>query len=190
MSGSEDVWLLRDANELRRANGPIHGFFGLTYSSYFVVPRIVLSSMPATWQARFVDLFGELGERIGDGWEPARGYAVFARGVNGRFEHDPFSEYRRAALLPVTEGPLYHRDEEGAVVPPTPRPRAPQPEGARDGEIPATRPQSTESARDQPDDDRGGGWHFRTPFYWGLFAGVLVSSLIFAVALIAWEVIR
>lgn len=38
----------------------IHGWFGLTYASYLVVPRSVLQSMPADWQARLVQLLGEL----------------------------------------------------------------------------------------------------------------------------------
>lgn len=37
----------------------IHQFFGLSYSSYLVLPRVLLQSMPQDWQRRFVDLVDE-----------------------------------------------------------------------------------------------------------------------------------
>lgn len=43
---------------------PIHGWFGLSYSSYLVVPRTLLQSMPADWQAAFVDLLDEMNEAL------------------------------------------------------------------------------------------------------------------------------
>jgi hypothetical protein len=38
---------------------PIHNAFGLTYSSYLVMPRSLLQEMPEEWQRRFVDLCEE-----------------------------------------------------------------------------------------------------------------------------------
>lgn len=38
---------------------PIHAWFGLSYASYHVVPRLALEAMPADWQQRFVDLMNE-----------------------------------------------------------------------------------------------------------------------------------
>lgn len=38
----------------------IHTWFGLTYSSHLVLPRVLLQSMPEDWQARFVAALDEL----------------------------------------------------------------------------------------------------------------------------------
>lgn len=43
-----------------RTDGPIHGFFGLSYSNYLVLHRTLMQSMPVAWQERAVELFGEL----------------------------------------------------------------------------------------------------------------------------------
>ena len=37
----------------------IHGWFGLTYASYFAMPRSVMQSMSAEWQHKFVELMEE-----------------------------------------------------------------------------------------------------------------------------------
>jgi hypothetical protein len=38
----------------------IHGWFGLSYSNYLVVPRTLLQSMPDEWQSRMVACLNEL----------------------------------------------------------------------------------------------------------------------------------
>lgn len=38
---------------------PIHGWFGLTYASYFVLPRLAMQEMPLDWQERFIALMDE-----------------------------------------------------------------------------------------------------------------------------------
>jgi len=45
--------------ETEQEDGPVHDFFGLTYSSYQVVSRVLAQSMPHEWQARFVTLMEE-----------------------------------------------------------------------------------------------------------------------------------
>lgn len=45
-----------------RTDGPIHGWFGLTYSNYLVLHRSMMQSMPVAWQERAVALFDELDE--------------------------------------------------------------------------------------------------------------------------------
>jgi hypothetical protein len=45
-----------------RLDGPVHGWFGLTYSNYLVLHRAMMQSMPEEWQARAVALFTELDE--------------------------------------------------------------------------------------------------------------------------------
>jgi len=52
-------------NPIDRSDGPIHDFFGLTYSSYQVVPRVLAQSMPHEWQARFVTLMEEMQQAFG-----------------------------------------------------------------------------------------------------------------------------
>jgi len=43
---------------------PIHGWFGLTYANYFVVPRLLLQEQSLDWQNRFIDLMDEIGEQL------------------------------------------------------------------------------------------------------------------------------
>lgn len=56
----------------------IHGFFGLTYASYLVLPRVLLQSMPDEWQTAFVRLVEQL--------------------------HDAFSHVKQAEVYNVTPG--------------------------------------------------------------------------------------
>ena len=43
---------------------PLHGWFGLSYSSYFVMPRLAMEAMPIDWQERFIALMDE-GDALG-----------------------------------------------------------------------------------------------------------------------------
>ena len=56
----------------------IHGFFGLTYASYLVLPRVLLQSMPDEWQTAFVRLVEQL--------------------------HDAFSHVKQAEIYDVIPG--------------------------------------------------------------------------------------
>lgn len=51
---------------LRRLDGPIHGWFGLTYSNYLVLHRSMMQSMPVDWQECAVSLFDELDNAFPD----------------------------------------------------------------------------------------------------------------------------
>lgn len=42
----------------------LHGWFGLSYASYLVLPRSILREMPDEWQGRLYDLLQELGDRF------------------------------------------------------------------------------------------------------------------------------
>ncbi|MFD7922465.1 hypothetical protein ACFV3R_24975 [Streptomyces sp. NPDC059740] len=46
--------------QLHPTNGPIHTWFGLSYSNYAVLPRTLLQSMPTDWQQRMVACLNEL----------------------------------------------------------------------------------------------------------------------------------
>lgn len=39
---------------------PVHGWFGLTYSSYQVLPRVLMQSMPVAWQRQMVGLLEQI----------------------------------------------------------------------------------------------------------------------------------
>ncbi len=70
---------------------PVHAFFGLTYSAYFVMPRLALTAMPLEWQERFVALMEEANDM---GLETPE-YYVNRRDERGRFVKDPWANYRR-----------------------------------------------------------------------------------------------
>lgn len=72
---------------------PIHLYFELTYSSYLVLERTLLQSLPHDWQDRFVALMREAEELTM--WLPERHYQVneVARG-GGRFVRRTLPAYR------------------------------------------------------------------------------------------------
>ncbi len=80
-----------DASDVEE-DEPIHAWFDLSYSSYLVLPRSVLQSMPVDWQRRFVELVNQVRETLEVDDMPA--YRVNA--LDGkRFVRDPFGDYER-----------------------------------------------------------------------------------------------
>lgn len=80
------------------------GWFGLTYSSYLVIPRALLCGMPAEWQKRLAALLDEARgiydtEKINDD------YTVLLRGGSGKFISDPLRNYRHPPALPYKNHP-------------------------------------------------------------------------------------
>jgi len=73
----------------------IHGYFGLSYANYLVLPRSVLQSMPNEWQKEFVKLLEQIPETIGEDFEPEGGYRVLAMNKDKKFTKDPYSNYER-----------------------------------------------------------------------------------------------
>jgi hypothetical protein len=90
------------------ADGPVNREFGLTYASYFVLPRVLMEHMPLDWQERFVALMREYWQE----WDHSvdKNYAVQLRGDSGRYEHDPLANYRRFPLADLEA----LRNREGA----------------------------------------------------------------------------
>jgi len=39
---------------------PIHNWFGLTYSKWLTIPRVIMEGMPIEWQKKMVQLLDEL----------------------------------------------------------------------------------------------------------------------------------
>ncbi|MCW6003927.1 hypothetical protein K1W54_04925 [Micromonospora sp. CPCC 205371] len=60
-----------------RLDGPIHSFFGLSYSNYLVLHRTLMQSMPVEWQERAVALFRDLDAAF-EHVEQAEAYEVTA----------------------------------------------------------------------------------------------------------------
>jgi hypothetical protein len=76
-------------------DGPVWRWFGLTYSSYCVLPRRALCSMPLEWQERFVKLMEEAEELLPD---EAKFHDYWVRAKDGnRFVEDGMAQYRHAA---------------------------------------------------------------------------------------------
>lgn len=70
----------------------IHGWFGLTYANYLVLPRSVLQSMPGEWQERFVACLGELHDAYAHlDWPDYRVNAV----KDGKYVRDAIPHYNR-----------------------------------------------------------------------------------------------
>lgn len=79
---------------------PIHGYFGLSYANYLVIPRSLLQSMPKAWQQGLVDLLTGLGTHFGEAIDPVK-YEVLARDkATGLFASDPLSPYRHTRHAP------------------------------------------------------------------------------------------
>jgi hypothetical protein len=76
------------------SNGPVWNWFGLSYASYAVFPRVALCSLPLEWQQRFVDLMNEAEELLPDEAK-YQDYQVTLR-KGGKFCKDPLAEYRHA----------------------------------------------------------------------------------------------
>jgi len=77
---------------MRAPDGPIHGYFGLTYSNYLVAPRTVLQSMPLDWQERFVALLNEIDEVFPDLPSPTYDVRVLARELELLYEYPDCGE--------------------------------------------------------------------------------------------------
>ena len=77
----------------RESSEPIWDWFGLTYSSYFCIPRSALQALPVDWQRRFVALMDEANDM---GLETPSDYECRRRDKRtGRYIEDPWSNYRR-----------------------------------------------------------------------------------------------
>lgn len=73
-------------------NDPIHWWFGLSYSSYLVLPRSILQSAPVEWQKNFVKCLEELQTMFE---QENDHYIVSLRDENGKFTKDPYCDYQR-----------------------------------------------------------------------------------------------
>jgi hypothetical protein len=72
-------------------NQDVHGWFELSYSSYLVLPRVLMQEMPAAWQHEMVMLLERMHEEFPNEYSE---YTVLKRGEDSRFEKDPLRNYR------------------------------------------------------------------------------------------------
>lgn len=71
---------------------PIHEAFGLSYANYYVMPRVVLQSMPVEWQRQFVALSEEIYKHL-DYEDPH--YCVLRCEVEREYYSESLGEYVR-----------------------------------------------------------------------------------------------
>lgn len=87
------IWHARD--QYSQDAQIVHRFFGLSYSSYMVLPRIALQSMPPAWQAKYVALIKEIQSKLPEliDLEPAS-YTVTCKNSNGKFAKSKMPHYK------------------------------------------------------------------------------------------------
>ena len=86
------------------SDGPIHLWFGLSYSSYMVLQRTILQSMPHECQQKLIDLLDEVEETLEIPEHP--NFQVLARNDRGRFIEDPLRDYNRGRTrMPFKQKP-------------------------------------------------------------------------------------
>lgn len=78
----------------------IHQYFGLTYSSYLVLQRSILQSMPNKWQKRFVGMLEELEVATSNLTDLPSRFTVNAR-EGSRFIADPYRRYERGRRVVI-----------------------------------------------------------------------------------------
>lgn len=83
-------------------SSPMWDWFGLSYSSYLVLPRSLLCGMPEEWQVKMVALIDEM-RKTYDSNKIDDNYDVILRDEKGRFKADPLSNYRHPPKLPYVK---------------------------------------------------------------------------------------
>lgn len=75
-------------------NEAVHLMFGLTYSSYLVLPRVLLQSMPSDWQLQFCRLIERM-EWAFEHVEKPSTYRVNPVDESGKFTRETLPPYNR-----------------------------------------------------------------------------------------------
>jgi hypothetical protein len=89
------VELTEDGAWQHRTSGPVHTYFGLSYASHEVLPRVLLQSMPIEWQRRWVACMEEYRAAFREVEGLAPGYKVDA--VDWVYVSEATDEQRAAA---------------------------------------------------------------------------------------------
>lgn len=80
---------------------PISLWFGLSYCSYLVLPRVLMEHMPVEWQRRMVRLLVEAQDQFPGHDTAYRVHAVDP--VSGRYVQDELANYRRPNESAIAE---------------------------------------------------------------------------------------
>ncbi len=81
----------------------IHDWFGLTYASHLVVPRMIMQEMPAVWQEKMVALLNEMNNYHRAVPSDLWCFKVFLQGKRGRTAASPWVNYRYDSVAKVIE---------------------------------------------------------------------------------------
>jgi hypothetical protein len=93
------IWFGRERHG-KVTGHPIHTFFELSYANYLALPRSILQSMPAEWQARLVRCIDELD--VAFNWRRSGCFVNF-RNRKGRFIEDTLGDYGRGRRILTPE---------------------------------------------------------------------------------------
>lgn len=95
--GDLDKFAKQAEEDKKNESEPVHLWFSLSYSSYLVIPRAFLQSMPQPWQRKFIDLLEEMEEIID---APDKIDSYWVRATNGKkLIHDPYGNYDRGRRI-------------------------------------------------------------------------------------------
>jgi hypothetical protein len=81
---------------------PFHYWFGLSYSSYLVLPRLMLESMPRRWQLKMIALINQVPKTLNIADEYTSQYTVCYK-VKRKFAKDPYRDYRHSPKIAMKE---------------------------------------------------------------------------------------
>ena len=76
-------------------SGKIHEYFGLSYSSYLVLHRSILQSMPDEWQEKFIELIDDMEEKSDGLKDLPDTFTVQAISPQGLEIVDKYEDYER-----------------------------------------------------------------------------------------------
>lgn len=100
---------------IKRHDGPMDTYFGLSRANYLVLHRSLIQEMPSEWQERLVTLLDDYWEN----WDAVadRDFEVRVRDSHGRWNADPLANYRHASrelMDSLRRLPVDAADGEGA----------------------------------------------------------------------------
>lgn len=83
----------------------LHGWFGLSYAAFVVMPRVAMTQMPKEWQEKMAELLHEYDETINTGAFGVHSCFVTVKDKNNKFMKMPeeLVNYRHPSKEAITE---------------------------------------------------------------------------------------
>lgn len=83
----------------------LHGWFGLSYTAFVVMPRVAMMQMPKEWQEKMAELLHEYDETINTGAFGIHSCFVTVKDKNNKFMKMPeeLVNYRHPSREAITE---------------------------------------------------------------------------------------